>query len=345
MEPKKFRKEIIRVGRYADPVIPGKFWDFTLERFQKMIDATKASGLKTWVPYGHSKDARDNAGWIEGFEIADGKLYGVLNITDDETASKIKDGTIQDVSIGMGPVLGADGTVYEDVIKQVGLVMEPHVKISEGFTAAFEAAGGGFYFSASDRVNENLIRQFINLFKSPKEEGGDNLDEELKTRHAKMEVEFEAAKEKGVEMEARLNELQTKFEAADEKLKEAEGKIAEFEAADTERKDDEIRAFEAEATSFAEGLVKKVEPDMKEGAEPAKVERWKKLYLKDKELALETADSLGLKFEAGEVTGDPQNRPAPKASDKDPLVAAELKRLGYEDDVLERHAAKEEGEE
>jgi hypothetical protein len=151
----RFRKEIIRVGRYVLPDDPDETVDVTAERLQRWVDDTQAAGVKTWVPYHHSYHPADNAGWVEAFEIADGKLYGVFNITDEGTAAKIVDGTIQDVSIGVGPVLTACGRRFDEVIRHVALTLDPHVREQDGFHALMDARrDGGFYFSAGDAVAE-----------------------------------------------------------------------------------------------------------------------------------------------------------------------------------------------
>ncbi len=151
----RFRKEIIRVGRYVLPDDPGETVDVTLERLRDWVNDTRAAGVKTWVPYHHSYHPADNAGWVEAFEIADGKLYGVFNITDEDTAARIVDGTIQDVSVGVGPVLTACGKRYDEVIRHVALTLDPHVREQEGFQALMEARrDGGFYFRAGDAVAE-----------------------------------------------------------------------------------------------------------------------------------------------------------------------------------------------
>jgi hypothetical protein len=159
----RFRKEIIRVGRYVLPDDPGKTVDVTLERLRDWVNDTRAAGVKTWVPYHHSYHPADNAGWVEAFEIADGKLYGVFNITDEDTAARIVDGSIQDVSVGVGPVLTACGRSYDEVIRHVALTLDPHVREQDGFKALMEARrDGGFYFRAGDAVDDE---------KEPKAEG------------------------------------------------------------------------------------------------------------------------------------------------------------------------------
>lgn len=342
----KFRKEIIRLGRYVLPSGDGEI-DVTEDRIKEWLEATQASGVKTWVPYRHSQDPRDNCGFIDGFEFTDGILYGEFNITDDEAAEKINEGTIQDVSIGVGKVVTEDGTTYAEVIKHVALVMDPHLREQEGFKA-MEAAEGGFCFSASDRVKENFLIKLaykIGLLNG-RTKGGENLDaKELNEKVEGLTVRLEAAEADRLKLEAEYNDLKTKVDAADEKLKEAEGKVAEFEAADTKREEEAREALEAEAKTFAEGLVKKTESEMKEGAEPAKVERWTKLYLTDKELALEAADSLGLKFEAGEVTGDPQKRPGTNPLEKEnPAMIDQLKKFGHSEEDLAKEFKEPEGE-
>jgi hypothetical protein len=292
------------------------------------------------VPRRHSRDPNDNTGWVEGFEIANGVLYGLFDITDEETAKKIEEGTIRDVSIGVGPVTREDGTKYPEVITHVALTLDPHVR-EQGDFAAMEAAGGGFCFSASDRKKENFITRLayrVGLLNG-KLGGGEQVEvKELNEKLDGLTVRLEAVEADKISLEAERDELKAEMEAAKTSLEEANGKVAEFEAADGdgERKKAEIEAFEAEAGKFADGLVKKLE------LEPAKRDTWYTAYIENKDFALEAASQLGVKFE-GEVDGEPKERPKAKPSDEDPAVAGVLGQMGYEDvdGMLERHGGEE----
>jgi hypothetical protein len=444
----RFRKEIIRVGRYVLPDEPAKTVDVTLERLRRWVDDTKAAGVKTWVPYHHSYHPADNAGWVEAFEIADGKLYGVFNITDGDTAARIIDGTIQDVSIGVGPVLTACGRRYDEVIRHVALTLDPHVRGQEGFQMMMEARrNGGFYFRAGDLVAEEggeapgvkapegewdaayvdalpdecfayvepggevdaagrttprelrhfpirdadgnvspeQVEKALASLDAEKLSTGEPLPEEERERiraeleallegaageeeepaaeeKAAVEAEGarsrrlarflgklgfrgEAAPAKGVaRMEERIDGLSARFEALRGRH---ERLAAEFEAVKAER--DTLRlekleraaydrmAFEAEADRFATALVRAGR------ARPAHQHRWRELYLKDKELALEAAAALEVRFDAAEAAGEPQDRGRPAEpsalASENPEVVEVLKAMGYDEAAIERRLA------
>ena len=399
----KFRKEIIRLGKYVLPDGDGEL-DVTPERLRAWLEATRAAGVKTWVPYRHSRDPRDNCGFVEGFEVADGILYGVFDITDEEAAKKISEGTIKDVSIGVGPVRKETGEEYAEVIKHVALVMDPHVREQGEFQALMEAGDLTFAFSASDKVQDitpewaKLPMRAQELYESEykwalaeyedekiaediawhavkqnyhkvrgewkrkkpdwlkmesdslitrlaykvgllngRTKGGEDLDvKELSEKVEKQEIRLEALESDKVKLEAERDEWAAKFEASEKAKAEADAKIAEFEAAEKERKVAEREAFEAEAGEFADKMVKALK------AEPAVKDKWVKLYLTDKELALESAKTLKVKFE-GDVDGEPQDRKEPSKLDRaDPKVVGMLEAMGYDKEAIERHLGEEE---
>jgi hypothetical protein len=432
----RFRKEIIRLGRYVLPDDPEETVDVTAERLRRWVDDTKAAGVKTWVPYHHSYHPADNAGWVEAFEIADGKLYGVFNITDGDTAARIVDGTIQDVSIGVGPVLTACGKRYDEVIRHVALTLDPHVRDQDGFEMVMEAKrNGGFCFRARDIVDDDTepeggeageewdaayvdalpdecfayiepggeadaegktvpreLRHFpvrdadgnvspphveealaaldtetLSTGEPIPDEDRERIRDELDTLleeaggeeekpvdEEKVPVEAESARSrrlarflgklgfKGegartkdvVRMERRVDALCVRLEAVNAELAAVKAERNDLRLEKLERDAEARMTFEAEADRFAAALVRAGR------AKPACRNKWRELYLKDKELALEAASALEVRFEAGATAGEPQEFGRPRetaAVDReDPAVVATLKAMGYDEAAIER---------
>lgn len=295
-----YRKELIRLGKYTHPQRPGKTVDVTPDRLRTWVDnfnAYKSEGGKVWLPYRHSRNPKDNTGWVEEMFIEGDRLYGVVKVADEEAAKRIQSATIKDVSIGVeSNVVMDSGKVYDELIKHVALTLDPHIREQEGFIPMEGEEFNGFYLSADYREEEpkaedmsvfsklgNLLgKANINVF-----QGGDVMDEKTK-----------------VEFEARLDSLNAKFEAMAEEnaelkteLEASKARLTEYEAAEAKRKEEEEAAFKAEAETAADKLIKA------EKLLPAKRDKFVKLYLADKDLALEAARGMGLDFEAPE--GEP----------------------------------------
>ena len=187
--------------------------------------------------------------------------------------------------------------------------------------------------NAKRKLGNLLGKVGINVFRK---EGGEQVDKQLEAKVDELNTRFEALLETKVELEAERDEWAAKFEASEKAKAEADAKIAEFEAAEEERKVAEREAFEAEAGEFADKMVKALK------AEPAVKDKWVKLYLTDKELALESAKTLKVKFE-GDVDGEPQDRKEPSKLDRaDPKVVGMLEAMGYDKEAIERHLGEEE---
>ncbi|MBW2600097.1 MAG: hypothetical protein JRC60_08520, partial [Deltaproteobacteria bacterium] len=103
MEDRKYRKELIRAGEWVHPQAPNMKFKVTLDRMKEWLKNFKKGLFKVFIPKRHSENPDDNTGWVEDLQIEGKKLYGVLNVQDEETAQKIDAGTIQDVSISIDP--------------------------------------------------------------------------------------------------------------------------------------------------------------------------------------------------------------------------------------------------
>jgi hypothetical protein len=142
--PGRFEKELLRVGRWAHPA--GKFvLEVTRERLKRWAEnfaRMLAKGIRVPVPYGHSYDARDNAGFLTDMRLEGDRLVGVLEIPREEDRARLGS-TATDVSVSVNPdfVDGA-GERLGEVIEHVAITNYPIVSGQENFVPlAVEGAG------------------------------------------------------------------------------------------------------------------------------------------------------------------------------------------------------------
>ncbi len=204
----KFKKEIIRVGEYYHPDAPDGKLDVTLDRINNWIDNFTKAGIKVWLPIRHSKDPRDNTGWVTGLLVEDDKLIAELEVTDKDIATRLEDGTIKDVSIGIEFDFTDDkGNIFDEIIRHVALTVDPHIREQEGFIAA--------------EYNIDIIR------------GGDTMSEITEGKVMGWINEHIAAAIPGpLKPDVKLT---AELETAEGKVTELEGKVTELEAVTKER--------------------------------------------------------------------------------------------------------------
>ena len=141
----KFWKELIREGRWINAKA-----GFTLQvdrgrlaqwarNFHEMADA----GIRVPVPWGHSYDPRDNAGFVEEIELRDGGLWALLNVPDEGDAAKLGS-TVRAVSVSINPgFVDGSGRDWGEVIEHVALTNYPVVTDQEDFIQASSDGGEG----------------------------------------------------------------------------------------------------------------------------------------------------------------------------------------------------------
>ena len=125
----RFWKELIREGEWQNARA-----GFTLlvdrdrlERWRDRFAAMGDAGIRVPVPWGHSYDPRDNAGFVEEVELRDGGLWGLLNVPDAEDAAKLGK-TVQGVSVSINPdFVDGTGRGWGEVIEHVALTNYPVV--------------------------------------------------------------------------------------------------------------------------------------------------------------------------------------------------------------------------
>ncbi len=225
----KYKKDILKVGKITHPATGEKI-DITDGYFDKLLENTLLKKHKPFVPFRHSKDPRDNTGFIDSFEIEDGVLYGNFDIASDVGEKYIDTGKIKQVSIGIDEY-GTGG----DYINHVALVSDPHLKDQNDFIQ-MEASTNFIYLSNNELTDW----------------GGDTMSEEKISTLEKLNtaLEFKATlkaenntlKSTNLELENRVTSLETDLEKSN-------AKVLELEAADKERTDKlelEAKALEAE---------------------------------------------------------------------------------------------------
>lgn len=130
----RFRKELIHTGEYTLPADPERKVIITSERMQNWIRAFQESGVKVWVPLGHSRAPEQNVGWVTELLLEDESLVGILEITDPEIAEKLRQGSIADVSIGVEyEFVDCNGTSWAEIIRHVALTVDPHIREQGAF--------------------------------------------------------------------------------------------------------------------------------------------------------------------------------------------------------------------
>jgi hypothetical protein len=129
LTPGRFRKELIREGTWVHPTQHFQL-TVTRERMQRWVEKfrlLRERGIRIPVPFGHSYDPKDNAGFLEELSLEGNALFAVLVIPRAEDAGKLG-ATVKDVSISINPDFrDGEGRRYGEVIEHVALTTRPLV--------------------------------------------------------------------------------------------------------------------------------------------------------------------------------------------------------------------------
>jgi hypothetical protein len=129
LTPGRFRKELIREGTWVHPTQHFQL-TVTRERMRRWVEKfrlLRERGIRIPVPFGHSYDPKDNAGFLEELSLEGNALFGVLAIPRAEDAGKLG-ATVKDVSISINPDFrDGEGRRYGEVIEHVALTTRPLV--------------------------------------------------------------------------------------------------------------------------------------------------------------------------------------------------------------------------
>lgn len=158
----KVRKEIIPPGVYT--YLHGKTGQSAKlavtakdnDRYARLGNEMLAAGLSVPVPLEHQPDAvpmsdaekmawqtKHNTGWVEKFEVENGKLFAQLDIADPDVAKKLPH-TIKFVSPHINSFLDGNGRQWDNVITHVALTTRPRITNQSPFanlSAALSVVG------------------------------------------------------------------------------------------------------------------------------------------------------------------------------------------------------------
>lgn len=142
LEGTRYRKQLAKYGEWVNPDFPW-FSDspmMTLDDAwgEKIVENfnNNVLGSKVPVPLNHTDDVKENTGEVLSVESVPGDgLYGILDIKDQPTVSKIDDGIIFDVSISFAWdfVRTDDNKHYGPTLVHVALVNTPYLVGMGGF--------------------------------------------------------------------------------------------------------------------------------------------------------------------------------------------------------------------
>jgi hypothetical protein len=135
--PGRFEKELLRVGRWVHPARQFVL-DVTRERLARWVECFRkmlSKGIRVPVPYGHSYDPRDNAGFLSDMRVDGDRLIGVLDIPRAEDAERL--GSVAaDVSVSVNPdFTDGQGERFGEVIEHVAITNYPIVTGQSNFVA------------------------------------------------------------------------------------------------------------------------------------------------------------------------------------------------------------------
>lgn len=228
---KKFKKDLIRVGKY---IHPAQEWtlDVTAERMDEWIEAwkkMKANGVRVPLPAGHSYDPRDGQGFLVELTREGDTLWGVLEFVGEDAISLAY--RTQQVSISINPhFVDGKGIDYGEVIEHVALTGYPVVPDQEDF----KAIAASLYVLATEEGEQKMTPEQL---KKLQEMLG---LEELTAENAaeKIGAKIEEMQKAATELQAKLDELQKAAEeakaAADEATPEVDPEVIDDRAESAE---------------------------------------------------------------------------------------------------------------
>lgn len=207
MPRQRFRKELIRVGRYVkstDAKLKNGF-SITPEMLLHWVttfDAMKKDGIEVPVPKDHSMKSEDSLGNVEEMFIEGGSLFGILEMIGEDA---ILAAHRNNVSI-FSPTDWTDGNgkKWEHPIRHVGVTPYPVIPGLQ----KFEAIAASFVDEKETKMDLKKIKQALGIDKDVTEANAEELI--LSYATAKTE-EFKTLSDS-------VAELKTKLEAAEKKM-------------------------------------------------------------------------------------------------------------------------------
>lgn len=137
-----FRKQIVRFGKWVNPLFPVEQMVLDEKWAQEIVDNFNAKVIdRVPVPLDHTDQVDRNAGEVVRLEIIKGDgLYAYMDIRRPETVLEIEDGLIFDVSVSFDWNYQdtKDGTEHGATLFHVALVNNPYLKGMKPFEKVVE---------------------------------------------------------------------------------------------------------------------------------------------------------------------------------------------------------------
>jgi phage I-like protein len=131
-----YTKEVLRPGKYVHPI---QKWELDAnEEYLASVaaesNAALAESVECPIPDGHTHNAGDVKGWVREFFVAeDGGLNVRCEITDEEYAAKVDDGSVDKVSVYLDDLGDGQYTPGGDRVVHVALTPYPVASKQGGF--------------------------------------------------------------------------------------------------------------------------------------------------------------------------------------------------------------------
>lgn len=132
VETARFRKQILKRGKFLHPQDPSKVIDFDDEYFDNIIQAFTEGAVDS-VPVitdDHKESYKNTVGKVADLEKSDKGLYAFMEVSDQDLIGKIKPqlkdgkGLVDEVSVSLASVIKDDGKQYPHTLMHVSIV--PH---------------------------------------------------------------------------------------------------------------------------------------------------------------------------------------------------------------------------
>lgn len=231
--PRLFRKELLRVGSWSHPDAPGGKLEITRAMFDKIKANFQARARDDVpVPFGHDLDALKNSGHVVGLEQEGDRLFGLVEVKDEEVAEDIASGKITGGSalLNLNHVDHESGEEQGPTLIHWALTNAPFIKGLAPYEAIAlgEEAKGATVLTLSEGKEGSVdpIQQALEALKDASDEDirkalAESRPEVLKAEAEGDEstdlesVKAEAAKEAREEVFAALSEAGIKVELSE----------------------------------------------------------------------------------------------------------------------------------
>lgn len=312
-EYKRFKKQICKFDEYVSPDGKGKMvLDKTFaEKMKANFDSGRYGVVA--VPLGHPKTPEElaalNKGEMVDMSITDEGIDAIIEVRDSETARKIEDHLIPDVSMAfdMNYQDKKTGKFIGPLLKHVGLVVDPYIKEMQQFMPLGESMPA-ILFSDSQVKNERKDETMFVKIKNDRDfdievKYAVDGEDKIATVAAGAEIEVPADQEEAVkaqitDAEAPESDTDTNSDSASDDDKKAK-ELADREAAVMAR---EAELVKKEAEARFDKLLSdgKVVPAQKEAFMALSTAASKEIHLSDDET--KTVDTLLSEFIAAAPT-------------------------------------------